>query len=114
MELLRYHAGLGTGRTFLYHLNYPSNTLISTPGNLGMNQHHNQQQQQLHTESQVAGNGPLSEDLAGSFHTDGVFYLLGLSLMGPTNPTLPNGSSSEEVEISEQLIGYGAGFCFAG
>jgi len=34
--------------------------------------------------------------------------------MGPTNPTLPNGSSKEEVEISEQLIAYVAGFCFAG
>lgn len=79
-----------------------------------MNHHNQQQQQQLYTESQVAGNGPLSEDLVGSFHTDGVFYLLGLSLMEQTNPTLPTGSSKEEVEISEQLIAYVAGFCFAG
>ena len=79
-ELLRFHAGLGNGRTYMYHLNYPSS----------------------HHEGSESQDG----DLRASFHGDDVFYLLGLPLLYSGSP--------EEAEISEQLIAYIAGFCYAG
>ena len=46
------------------------------------------------------------DEMRGSFHGDDVFYLLGLSLL--------RDGSAEESEISEQLMAYVAGFCYAG
>ena len=92
MQVLRYHSGLGSGRTYLYHLNYPS--------------HQQQQQQQQSSDSATVEPTSVNDDVPGSFHGDDVFYLLGLSL-------LRNGSP-EETEVSEQLIAYVAGFSYAG
>ena len=97
MELLRYHSG--PGHTYLYHLNYP---LSSTGAGSGSESSHQ-------TELLLSS----STDVRGSFHEDGVFYVLGLSL----NSGFPSSSSkvkNEETEISEQLMAYVAGFCYAG
>lgn len=83
MQVLRYHSGLGSGRSYLYHLNYPTH-------------------QQQSTDATEA----TTEEIHGSFHSDDVFYLLGLSLVRNGSP--------EETEVSEQLIAYVAGFSYAG
>ena len=109
MELLRYHAaGLGSGRTYMYHLNYPASS-TATAGGAG-SQH----------EAETGSTSSAFEDMRGSFHDDGVFNLLGLALINSNPDTAGSNTeemmphSTEEIEVSEQLIAYVAGFCFAG
>ena len=92
-EVLRLHVGLRRGRTFMYHLNHPG---------LPQQQQLQQQQQQQQQQVRETGDG----ELHGSFHNDDVFYLLGLPLV--------RGGTQEEIDVSEQLIAYVAGFCYAG
>ena len=63
MQVLRDHSAMGSSRTYLYHLNYPTH----------------QQQSIDSTESNI-------DDVPGSFHGDDVFYLLGLSLLRNGSP----------------------------
>lgn len=57
MELLRYHAGLGAGRTYLYHVNHPQ------------------------------ASGPEARPAGGGFHAEGVAFLLGLPLTADLRPS---------------------------
>lgn len=101
MELIRYHSGVGNGHTFLYHLDYPS---VKKNEESRLNEGSVDQSDVIITSS---------DELRGSFHEDGIFYLLGLSL------NVNHGFGSplklrEAAEVSEQLLAYIAGFCYAG
>lgn len=94
MELLRYHAGMGAGRTFFYHLNHPA-----ASANSEINKDAGQHEQ------------------AASFRGDSVSFALGLPLLADLRSA---GSAArarqmaEDVELAEQLVSYVAGFCYAG
>lgn len=104
MELLRYHAGLGSGRTWLYHLNYPPANNAAAP--VGSQ----------HSETEPSSSA--TDDMNGSFHGDGVFHLLGLAITNSNSysvdSTIEESHSVEEIEVAEQLIAYVAGFCSTG
>lgn len=96
MELLRHHSGLGSGKTFLYHLDYP-------PPSAGMD---------VDDSYQLIPENFENEGLKGSFHEDGVSYLLGLPLNSKSFHK--SVATREDIDISEQLLAYVAGFCYAG
>ena len=84
MELLRYHAGLGAGRTFLYHFNQPP-VASSAMSSLGS----------CHADSvsHLLGLPLVTADFRS---------------------THKSRQLAEEVELAEQLVSYVAGFCYAG
>lgn len=98
MEVLRYHTGLKNGRTYLYHLNFPPSPVASVGS--------------MTTHAEIQHN--IENEKSGSYHNDGIFYFLGLSLIINSNSKSAVGRLSEDIEVSEQLITYVGGFCYAG